>query len=98
LLINVPVAAVTWWTTRRHVPESPDTSASGSVGWPGALADAAELAAITYAIIALPGGGVRSPGVAAAAVLAVASSATLRRRGRRCRTPARTTESSRRPR
>jgi MFS family permease len=30
-LINVPVAAVAAWVTRRHVPESRDTSASGSV-------------------------------------------------------------------
>ncbi len=72
-LINVPVAAVTAWTTRRHVPESRDTSLSGSADWPGALAGAAALAATTYAIIVLPGGGVTSPRFAAAAVLAVAS-------------------------
>ena len=72
-LINVPVAAVTAWTTRRHVPESRDTSLSGSADWPGALAAAAALAATTYAILVLPGGGVTSPRFAAAAVLAVAS-------------------------
>ena len=37
-LINVPVAAVTAWATRRHVPESRDTSLpggpTGSVRWP----------------------------------------------------------------
>src|SRR5580704_7872627 len=76
-LINVPVAAVTAWATRRHVPESRDTSASGSADWPGALAGAAALAAITYAIIVLPGGGVRSPVFAAAALLAVVSSAAF---------------------
>jgi EmrB/QacA subfamily drug resistance transporter len=76
-LINVPVAAVTAWTTRRHVPESRDTSLSGSADWPGALAGAAALATTTYAIIVLPGGGVTSPRFAAAAVLAVASSATF---------------------
>jgi EmrB/QacA subfamily drug resistance transporter len=84
-LINVPVAAVTAWITRRHVPESRDTSASGRPDWPGALAGAAALAAITYAIIILPHGGVRSPGFAAAAVLAVGSSAAfavIERRGR----------------
>ena len=57
-LINVPVAAVTAWVTRRHVPESRDTSASGSADWPGALAGVAALATITYAIIVLPGAGV----------------------------------------
>jgi EmrB/QacA subfamily drug resistance transporter len=76
-LINVPVAAVTGWITRRHVPESRDTTASGNPDWPGALAGAAALAAITYAIIVLPGAGATSPGFAAAAVLAVAGSAAF---------------------
>jgi len=76
-LINVPVAAAVAWMTRRHVPESRDTSSSGSADWPGALAGVTALATITYAIIVLPGGGVRSPGFAAAAVLAVGSSATF---------------------
>ena len=76
-LINVPVAAVTAWTTRRHVPESRDTSLSGSADWPGALAGVAALAAITYAIIVLPGAGVTSPQFAAAALLAVVSSAAF---------------------
>jgi EmrB/QacA subfamily drug resistance transporter len=84
-LINVPVAAVTAWTTRRHVPESRDTSLSGRADWPGALAGVAALATATYAIIVLPSGGVQSPGFAAAAVLATASSVTfvvVERRGR----------------
>ncbi len=76
-LINVPVAAVTAWTTLRHVPESRGSSPSGSADWLGALAGVAALASATYAIIVLPGGGVRSPGFAAAAVLAVGSSATF---------------------
>jgi EmrB/QacA subfamily drug resistance transporter len=76
-LINVPVAAVTAWTTLRHVPESRNTSLSGAADWPGALAGAAALAAITYAIIVLPGAGVASPQFAAAAVLAVVSSAAF---------------------
>jgi hypothetical protein len=68
---------VTGWATRRHVPESRDTSASGSADWPGALADVAALAAITYAILVLPGAGAGSPQFAAAAVLAVVSSAAF---------------------
>jgi hypothetical protein len=68
------VAVVTAWATQRHIPESRDTSASGRADWPGALAGVAALAAATYAVIVLPGGGIRSPGFAAAAVLAVASS------------------------
>ena len=65
------------WTTRRHVPESRDTSLSGSADWPGALAGAAALAAITYAILVLPGAGVTSPEFAVAAVLALVSSAAF---------------------
>ena len=76
-LINVPVAAAVAWATRRHVPESRDTSASGSADWPGALAGVVALTAITYAIIVLPDAGVRSPRFAAAAVLAVVSSAAF---------------------
>jgi EmrB/QacA subfamily drug resistance transporter len=72
-LINVPVAAVTAWTTRRHVPESRDASLSGKADWPGALAGAAALAATTYAIIVLPAAGAASPQFAAAAALAAAS-------------------------
>jgi EmrB/QacA subfamily drug resistance transporter len=76
-LINIPVAAVTGWATWRHVPESLDRAQSGRADWRGALAGVTALATITYAIIVLPGGGVRSPGFAAAAVLALASSATF---------------------
>jgi len=76
-LINVPVAAVTAWMTLRHVPESRDTSASGSADWPGALTGVAALAAITYAIIVLPSAGVTAPQFAAAAVLAVVSAAAF---------------------
>jgi EmrB/QacA subfamily drug resistance transporter len=76
-LINVPVAAAVAWTTLRHVPESQDTSLSGTADWTGALAGVAALATITYAIIVLPGAGARSPQFAAAAVLALLSSAAF---------------------
>jgi len=86
-LINVPVAAVTGWAARRHVPESRDTAASGGADWTGALAGAAALAAITYAVIVVPGGGLRSPRFAAAAVLALLSSAAFAAAERRGRHP-----------
>jgi EmrB/QacA subfamily drug resistance transporter len=76
-LINIPVAAATAWMTHRHVPESRDTSLSGSADWPGALAGAAALATVTYAIIVLPRAGAWSPGFATAAALALLSSATF---------------------
>jgi EmrB/QacA subfamily drug resistance transporter len=72
-LINVPVAAVTAWTTARHVPESRDTSLSGRADWPGALAGVAALAAITYAIIVLPAAGAASPQFTASVTVAVVS-------------------------
>jgi EmrB/QacA subfamily drug resistance transporter len=86
-LINVPVAAVTAWTTWRHVPESRDTSLSGSADWPGALAGVAALAAITYAIIVLPAAGVASPQFATAVLVAVVSSAAFAVIERRARHP-----------
>src|SRR6266571_9111274 len=89
-LINVPVAAVTARVTRRHVPESRDTPASGRADWPGALACVAALASATYAIIVLPGAGVRSPEFAAAAALALLSAAAfavIERRGRHAMIP-----------
>ncbi len=73
-LINIPVAAAVAWMTRRHVPESRGMPFSGRADWPGAAAGVVALAAITYAILVLPGGGARSPGFAVAAVLAVGSS------------------------
>jgi MFS family permease len=76
-LINVPVAAMTAWTTRRHVPESRDTSVSGGADWRGALAGVVALAAITYGIIVLPAAGVASPRFASAVTVAVVSSAAF---------------------
>jgi EmrB/QacA subfamily drug resistance transporter len=86
-LINVPVAAVTAWTTRRHVPESRDTSLPRGADWRGALAGVTALAAITYAIIALPAAGVTSPQFAGAVVLALVSSAAFAVTERRARHP-----------
>jgi EmrB/QacA subfamily drug resistance transporter len=86
-LINVPIAAAVAWMTRRHVPESRDVTPSVRADWPGALAGVAALAAATYAIIILPGVGVTSPGFAAAAMFAIASSAAFVIIERRARHP-----------
>ena len=72
-LINVPVAAVTAWATRHHVPESRDNSTSGRFDWPGALAAIAALATTTYAIIVLPSAGLTSPRFAGPAAFALLS-------------------------
>ena len=114
-LINVPVAAVTAWTTWRHVPESRDTtrpvstSSGSAVGgrksadrtasadWPGALAGAVALAAITYAIIVLARRGVGSPEFVAAAILALLSSVTFVLTERRAASPCSRRRSSPRP-
>src|SRR5260370_452511 len=53
-LINVPVAAVTARVTRRHVPESRDTSSSGRADWPGPLAGAPPPPSPTYPLILPP--------------------------------------------
>ena len=85
--INVPVAAMTAWTTRRHVPESRDTSVSGSVDWLGALTGVVALAAIAYGIIVLPAAGVASPRFAAAVTVAVVASVAFVVTERRARVP-----------
>ncbi|HEY6309224.1 MAG TPA: hypothetical protein VIY52_00235 [Streptosporangiaceae bacterium] len=61
-----------WNAGRRDASSRP-----GRADWPGALAGVAALAAITYAILVLPGAGVTSPQFAVAAVLAVVSSAAF---------------------
>ena len=86
-LINVPVAAVTAWTTWRHVPESRGTSLSGGADWRGSAAAVAALATITYAIIVLPAAGVASAQFAAAVTLGLVSSAAFAVTERRARHP-----------
>jgi EmrB/QacA subfamily drug resistance transporter len=86
-LINVPVAAVTAWTTRRHVPESRDSSLTGGADWRGALAGVVALAATTYAIIARPAAGATSPRFIVAVFLAVVAAAAFAVTERRVRQP-----------
>jgi EmrB/QacA subfamily drug resistance transporter len=76
-LINVPLAAVTAWTTWRHVPESRHTARPAGTDWPGALAGVIALAAATYAIIVLPAAGATSPRFAGAVALAFVSAAAF---------------------
>lgn len=50
-LVNLPIAAVVVWITRRHVPESRDPGASVRLDVPGTLLAVAGLGLLTYASI-----------------------------------------------
>jgi EmrB/QacA subfamily drug resistance transporter len=56
-LINLPVAAATLALAFRHVPESRDPAAAGSLDPPGVVLVAAELGALSFGLIEGPGLG-----------------------------------------
>jgi EmrB/QacA subfamily drug resistance transporter len=70
-LINLPVAAVVAWVALRHVPETTDPEASGSVDVPGALLAVVGLGGTTYALIEAPNQGLSSPLILSAAVVGI---------------------------
>jgi EmrB/QacA subfamily drug resistance transporter len=49
--INLPVAAITLYLTTRHVPESRDEEATGSIDWLGAVLITGALAGIVFGLI-----------------------------------------------
>jgi EmrB/QacA subfamily drug resistance transporter len=69
-LINLPIAAVTLWVVRAHVPESRDAEAAagGPLDVPGAVLATVGLAGVVFALIEGSAGGV-TPLVAAAGVV-----------------------------
>ncbi|MGH9265070.1 MAG: MFS transporter [Acidimicrobiales bacterium] len=69
-LINVPVAAVTLWVVRAHVPESrdPGVAVGGRLDLAGAAAATAGLAGVVFALIEGTAEGASARVVAAAAV------------------------------
>jgi EmrB/QacA subfamily drug resistance transporter len=73
-LINLPVAAVTVWVVRAHVPESRDAAAvaGGKLDLAGATAATVGLAGVVFALIEGAAGGA-SVRVALAAVVGVAA-------------------------
>ena len=73
-LINLPVAAVTVWVVRTHVPESSDPTAmaGGRLDVPGATAATVALAGIVFALIEGTAHGA-SPLVVAAGIVGVAA-------------------------
>jgi EmrB/QacA subfamily drug resistance transporter len=69
-LINLPIAAVTLWVVRGHVPESRDAEAAarGPLDVPGAVLATVGLAGVVFALIEGSAGGI-TPLVAAAGVV-----------------------------
>jgi EmrB/QacA subfamily drug resistance transporter len=70
--INVPIAAVVVALGARHIPESRDPAAQGTVDYAGALAAVAFLSGVTFAFIEAPTFGWDSPLVLAMTSLGVA--------------------------
>ncbi|HEX2117638.1 MAG TPA: MFS transporter [Acidimicrobiales bacterium] len=87
-LINVPIAAVTLWVVRAHVPESRDPGAAdgGRLDVAGAVAATAGLAGVVFALIEGTAEGA-SARVVAAAVVGVAALVAFPLIERKARTP-----------
>ena len=56
-LLNLPVAAVVLDVTRRHVPETTDSTATGRLDIPGAIWAVLALSTLTYGLIEAPDAG-----------------------------------------
>lgn len=56
-LINAPLAAIAWWVTSRHVPESRAPYAEGTLDLPGSATITVGLAGAIYALIEVPSYG-----------------------------------------
>jgi EmrB/QacA subfamily drug resistance transporter len=56
-LLNLPLAVLVLVVTRRHVPESTDSTASGRIDLPGAVWAVVALSTLTYGLIEAPDSG-----------------------------------------
>ena len=74
-LINLPVGTLVLLLSARHVPESRDPTAPGSIDAPGAALATVALAGLAYALIGGPAHGWTSPPVLAALVTGLAATA-----------------------
>jgi EmrB/QacA subfamily drug resistance transporter len=60
-LINVPVAVAVVLVALRHVPETSDPEATGSIDWPGAALAVVALGGVTFALVEWPNLGPTAP-------------------------------------
>ncbi len=81
-LLNLPIAAVTWVITRRHVPETRDSTVRGKVDLGGAVLLALGLGGIVFALIEGPdrGWGTRSVVALSVGIVAIATFLVVERR------------------
>jgi EmrB/QacA subfamily drug resistance transporter len=68
-LLNLPLALAVLIVTRRHVPESSDSSATGRIDVPGAVWAVVALSTLIYALIEAPGDGWGSAAVVSCLVV-----------------------------
>ncbi|HTW21027.1 MAG TPA: DHA2 family efflux MFS transporter permease subunit [Mycobacteriales bacterium] len=76
-LINLPVAAAVLEITRRHVPESTDSSASGRIDVPGAALAIIALSTLIYALIEASSDGWTAPVVLSCLAVGAVSTVTF---------------------
>jgi EmrB/QacA subfamily drug resistance transporter len=84
-LINVPLGLAVVWLTRKHVPESSDTTMGGHPDVWGSVLGALGLAGVTAALVEGPGRGAADPlviGGAVVGVVALTAFVVLQRRQR----------------
>jgi EmrB/QacA subfamily drug resistance transporter len=85
--INAPIAVAVVALGVRHVPESRDTGATGTIDYAGAASAVVLLTGVTFALIEAPALGWTSPGVLAMAAAGAAGLAVLVLREHTAETP-----------
>ena len=70
-LINLPLGAFVVWASRRHIPETRDTSMKGKLDIAGSALAAVGLGGITFALIQTPDHGLGSPMVFGALAIGI---------------------------
>jgi EmrB/QacA subfamily drug resistance transporter len=86
-LINLPLGALVVYEASRHVPETRDPTATGSLDIRGSALAALGLGGITFALIQAPAEGIGSPAVLAALAIGLLASVLFLRTERRSEHP-----------